>query len=122
MSQPTTSSQSRMPYAKNIVEPEVDEEEEGEGMPPKGEETFGELTVDEGLLITGSSESFKRLEQKYGNQKDNYRKLVEKLMRRTGILCKERMDKEQQKYLKRKTIPDFRRQVVQRNEDYIPHE
>ena len=90
------------------------EEKEGE-MPPKREETFGELTVEEELLITGSSESFKRLEQKYGNQKDNYRKLVEKLMRRCGILCKERMDREQQKYLKRKTIPDFRRQVVKKD-------
>ena len=92
--------QSRMSYARNIVEPEEDEEEEAEERPLEGEETFEALTVDEGLLITGSSESFKRLEQRYGNQKDNYRELVERLMKRTGILCRERMDRDQRKFLK----------------------
>ena len=41
---------------------------------------------------------------------------------RCGILCKDRMDRDQQKYLKRKTIPDFRRQVRRRSNDYVPHE
>ena len=62
------------------------------------------------------------MEQKYGSQKDKYRKLVEKLMWRCGILCKDRMDRDQEKYLKRKTIPDFRRQVRRRSNDYVPHE
>ena len=112
--------QSRMSYARRIVEAE--EEEDEEETLPRERDSFEKLTLDEELLITGSSESFKRLEQKYGNQKDKYRKLVEKLMWRCGILCKDRMDRDQQKYLKRKTIPDFRRQVRRRPDDYVPHE
>ena len=114
--------QSRMSYARGIVEPEEEEEEDEEENLPRERNSFEELTLNEELLITGSSESFKRLEQKYGNQKDKYRKLVEKLMWRCGILCKDRMDRDQQKYLKRKTIPDFRRQVRRRSNDYVPHE
>ena len=111
-----------MSYARRIVEAEEEEEEDEEETLPRERNSFEKLTLNEELLITGSSESFKRLEQKYGSQKDKYRKLVEKLMWRCGILCKDRMDRDQQRYLKRKTIPDFRRQVRRRPDDYVPHE
>lgn len=114
--------QTRMSYARRIVETEWDEEEEEKEPSLRERNSFDKLTLNEELLITGSSENFRRLEQKYGNQKDKYLKLVEKLMWRCGILCKDRMDKDQQKYLKRKTIPDFRRQVRRRSDDYVSHE
>ena len=85
-------------------------------------DTFEALTTEELMLIAGSSDHTKRLEQiQYGAEevpvKDAYRQVVEKLIKRTGILCKDDMDKLQRKLLKR-LVTDFRRQVVPRPQDY----
>ena len=80
-------------------------------------DTFEGLTLDEGLLITSSSENIGRLSI-HGDRKEEYRKIVERLMKNTGILCKNDMDKNQRHHLKRKVISDFRRQVVTRPHRY----
>ena len=93
-----------MSYAS---EPEQEEEEDS------GSETFEGLTVEEGILIASSSENIGRMGI-YGDKKKEYRKIVEKLMRNTGILCRDDMNIIQKRHLKKKVITDFRRQVVPR--------
>ena len=116
------SAHSRLAYAKKIVEPEAEDEEVDQEEEENGTETFEALTVEEVILISGSSESIRKIEQTYGDRKTQYREIVEKLIRRTGVLCKDNMDKNQRKFLKRKVITDFRRQVVPRPHDYMPHD
>ena len=50
----------------------------------------------------------------YGDKKEEYRKIVEKLMQNTGILCKDDMNSIQRRHLRKKVITNFRRQVVPR--------
>ena len=69
------------------------------------------------MLISGSSENVARLGQIRGDVKEAYRKVVEKLIKNTGILCKDDMDKLQWKLLK-KLVTNFRRQVVPRPHNY----
>ena len=92
---------------------ELEEQDEEES----GADTFEELTLEEGMLISSSSENIIRFGQTHGDRKDAYRKIVEKLIKNTGILCKNDMDNLQRKYLK-KAVTDFRRQVVPRHLNY----
>ena len=113
------SAHTRLNYAKRIVEPEEEYEgEEDQDEEENGNETFEALTVEEAIIISGSSESLTSVDQTYGDQKTKYREIVEKLIKRTGILCKDDMDKLQRKMLRRKIVSDFRRQVVPRPHEY----
>ena len=113
------SAHTRLDYAKRIVEPEEEYgEEEDHDEEENGYETFEALTVEEALIISGSSESLTNVDQTYGDQKTKYRGIVEKLIKRTGILCKDDMDKLQQKMLRRKIVSDFRRQTAPRPHEY----
>ena len=96
----------------------VQEEEEEQEEEENGNETFEALTLEEAMLISGSLESITRISQTYGEQKTEYRRIVEKLMKNTGILCKDDMDELQRKLLKKKVLSDFRRQVNPRPEEY----
>ena len=109
---------SRLDYARRLVNPEVNyEEEQEQDEEESGADTFEALTLEEGMLISSSSENIVRLGQTHGDRKDAYRKIVEKLIKNTGILCKNDMDKLQRKYF-RKVVSDFRRQVVPRPLNY----
>jgi hypothetical protein len=113
------SAHTRLAYAKRIVEPEVvQEEEEEQEEEENGNETFEALTLAESMLISGSLESITNYSQTYGEQRTEYRRIVEKLMKNTGILCKDDMDELQRKLLKKKVLSDFRRQVNPRPEEY----
>ena len=107
-----------MDYANRIVNPKVEyEEEQEQEEEDNGADTFEALTTEELMLIAGSSDHATRLGQVQNGVKDAYRQVVEKLIRRTGILCKDDMDKLQRKLLKR-LVTDFRRQVVPRPQNY----
>ena len=109
---------SRLNYAKRIVIPRVEfEEEQDQDEEESGIDTFEALTTGQLMLISGSSENVARLGLVRADVKDDYRKVVEKLIKNVGKLCKDDMDKVQRKMLK-KLVGDFRRQVVPRPHDY----
>jgi hypothetical protein len=89
------------------------------GREPEEEEKrlnfFDGLSYDEGLLINSSYEDINRLS---GDQTNEYRRIVEKLMRNTGILFAGEIDNNQWHHLKKKVIPDFRRQTTPRPPQY----
>ena len=113
-----------MNYANKLVIPKieytvVDDDDQTQEVEENGTNDFEALTTDELLLIAGSSDHVNRLRQIQEGVEDAYREVVEKLMRRTGILCKKNMDPLQKKLLKR-LVGDFRRQVLPRPLYYNP--
>ena len=54
-------------------------------------DTFEGLTIEKGIFITSSSENIRRMD-KQDERKVEYRKIVEKLMKNTGILCRSDME------------------------------
>ena len=109
---------SRMDYANRIVNPRVEyEDEQEQEEEDNGVDAFEALSYEEMMLIAASSDHVTRLGQDQNGVKDAYRQIVEKLIRRTGMICKDDMDKFQRKLLKR-LVTDFRRQVVPRPQNY----
>ena len=77
----------------------------------RGTNSFDCLSYNEGLLIASSSEVIGRLLE---DKRDEYRKIVEKLMKNTGILNADRTDDIQKHHLRKKVIGDFRRNTTPR--------
>ena len=106
--QKRTGIKSRLNYTNKLKIPKVeftvvdDEERAQEAQEEDFERSngFEALTTEELLLIAGSSDHVDRLGHIQKGVKDAYREVVEKLMRRTGILCKKNMDPLQKKILK----------------------
>ena len=122
--QKRTGIKSRLNYTNKLKIPKVeftvvDDEDRAQEEDFERTNGFEALTTDELLLIAGSSDHVNRLGHMQEGVEDAYREVVEKLMRRTGILCKKNMDPLQKKIFKG-LVGDFRRQVLPRPLYYNP--